>query len=131
MFWFYRTKVYQNYDFKKKCRIILKFSRFLRFFLCIHNFFRTFALPFKRRIFHRIKWGKICGEICLLATTRKNAKIVKMVSRDLTVCFYSGSAYFEIVKNMWSYFLSTNEMMRTQNVNYPVMHHRLVSTTTL
>ena len=55
-------------------------------------------------VFYVYLCGRICGEICLLATTRKNAKIVKMVSRDLTVCFYSGSAYFEIVKNMWSYF---------------------------
>ena len=93
--------------------------------------FSYLCTPFQKVDFSPYKWGKICGEICLLATTRKNAKIVKMVSRDLTVCFYSGSAYFGIVKNMWSYFLSTNEMMRTQNVNYPVMHHRLVSITTL
>lgn len=105
--------------------IFLKIIVFYDFFFGI----LIFCVPLHSH--HESDGNKICGEICLLATTRKNAKIVKMVSRDLTVCFYSGSAYFEIVKNMWSYFLSTNEMMRTQNVNYPVTHHRLVNITTL
>ena len=70
MFWFCRANVYQNRDFKKLYRDILKICRFLRFFLWNHKFLRTFALPFGNE-------GKyeICGEICLLATTRKNAKM--------------------------------------------------------
>lgn len=74
MFWFYRANVYQNCDFKKLCPDILKICRFLRFFLWNTKFLRTFALPFKRWVFHRTNGAKYVERFVCLQPLEKMLK---------------------------------------------------------